>query len=339
MNTMRIDPHVHCKTWAFPAYGKKSAMQSLVEEAEEAGIHRVFDMPNIINPVTGNPVIRKADVNARLNFARQQGVLQNYRTYIGATSDADQLSKAAEVAREDPFVPGIKAYMVEEDYGRLSIEESKQEIVYATLKDCGYEGVLALHCEDNSKFKRELWNKERPYPKTHCFARPLESESSSIEKAIDYARKADFKGIILTCHTTSQKCIELLKNAKKDYGLKTAAEISPHHALFNMDDMGPLGTAGKMNPPLRTKTVQEELLEYAKHETKIPLVIGSDNAQHPFMEKIRGPYPSGMGMEVYRTLYPALLKEIRSDESVSARRVDDLTYHNIVDLFGKKKCS
>lgn len=331
-----IDSHGHCKTWTFPSYGKKSAMQILIEEAKGAGIGIVFDMPNIENPVTKSPVVRKADVDARLNFARQQGVLQNYRTYIGATQNPKQLEEAAGVALENDFVPGIKAFMGT-SVGTLGItKEDEQRAVFATLADCGYDGVIALHCEDDSKFNSRIWDPKNPI--THCLARPLEAELSSVEKNLGFAVDTGFEGAVLGCHITSGKSIELFKEANKNYGLKVAVEVSPHHNLLSMDHMEPLGAlGGKMNPPLRHESEREVLLDYTKHETEIPIMVGTDNAKHPFFKKIETPYMSGFGVEVY-TIYGELLSRVGSDPSVSSHRVEDLTYHNILKVFGKEKC-
>lgn len=336
---MQIDPHVHWNVWNWE-YGKRTVMESLLEEAQEVGIGRVFAMPNIKNPATGNPVIRRDDVKARLNFARQQGVLPYFRTFVGATSNTEQLEEAANIVCENPFVPGIKAYMIGKDnqqpdiediYQQLNIEEDKQKAVFTTLADCGYNEVLALHCEDSSEFRR-VWDSKRP--KSHCDARPLKAEFKSIKRNIDYARKTDFEGTLYFCHTTSSKCIELAKEAKEQ-GLKVAVEITPHHSLLSMDDMEALGMFGKMNTPLRKKKEQEGLLWSLKYETEIPITIGSDYARHDFFEKIRYPYKSGIG--TYKP-YKKIISEISSDPSVPNNRVIDLTYGNPVKIFGKKKC-
>ncbi len=336
---MRIDPHAHFKTWRFAQYGKKSPMQVLVEEALDAGVCRIFDMPNIKSPITGRPVISRADVEARLKFARDQGVMQNYSTYIGATPDEGQLTEAIRVVMDDsylrPFVPGIKAYMGA-SVGTLGITDKlKQRMVYEVLADNSYDGVLAIHCEDVSKF-RDVWDPSDPA--THCLARPLEAELSSIGKNLGYAVDSGFEGTVLGCHLTSGLSIELFKDAGRDCGLKVAVEVSPHHTILSMDDAGPLGAFGKTNPPLRPEAERKALLDYAKHETGITMMIGTDYARHPLFDKIRGEYSSGMGLEVYGTLYKGLLYEISSDSSVPNHRVDDLTYGNIVKVFGKKKC-
>ncbi len=338
---MRIDTHGHLKSSKLPQHGKKCAMQTIVEEAMDSGIGRIFDMPNIINPVTGNPVITRVDAEARIKFARQVGVSTQYRTYIGAS--LNYLEEAVDVVQENSLVVGMKAFMGPTT-GNFGIKEvADQESLYKRLHDKNYDGVLAVHCEDESEFI-DIWNPQRP--ETHSLARPLKSELSSIRKQIDFARKADFKGTLLGCHVTSGKSIELFKEAY-DNGIKVAVEITPHHSILRMEDMRKLGMFGKMNPPLRSKKEQEGLLEYAKHETKIPVVIGSDHARHPFMEKVRGSnqpgkkeksYPSGMGLDVYQTLYPRLLYEISSDPSVPNNRVEDVTYNNVVNIFGRKKC-
>ncbi len=333
-----IDTHGHGNIWNLPAYWKKSAMQIMAEDAQEAGIGRIFLMPNIVNPITKRPVVRKADVIARLKFVRQLGLLQYYRTYVGAT--LDYLEEAADVVLNDDypgsFTSGIKAYFGPTVGPLAIVEESGQKDVFKRLSDKDYERVLAMHCEDKSKFKLELWDEK--HPETHCLARPLEAELSSYKKQTEFARETDFEGILYFCHATSSKCIELAKDAKRDYGLNVAVEISPIHAILSMDDSSALGMFGKVNPPLRSREEQKGLLYSAKHETEIPIVIGSEHSQHDFFEKIRYPHKSGMGRDVYKFLYPELIKEISSDPSVPNNRVEDLTRNNPVKIFGKRKC-
>lgn len=320
----KFDAHVHCRDWN---EREKATISGVVRAAKDAGIDVVFDMPNAINPATGTPIIRKVDIEARLELAKSQGVLDSYKIYVGATPDSAQLEEAANIVRENPRVPGIKAFMCT-SVGPLGIiKEEEQKGVYADLSDCGYEDVFAFHGEKESFFRNDLWNPEDP--ESHCYARPLISETESFKDQIEFARQTDFKGTLLGCHTSSKYSIELLKNANKNYGLKVAAEITPHHSMLSIDDMKRLGMNGKMNPPLREKQVQEELFSVLQNEKEIPIMLATDYASHKLLEKIRHPYLSGISNY---TLYTDVIKML------DRKRAEELTFGNVVEVFGRKKC-
>jgi len=321
---MRIDTHVHCRDGN---EREKATISGVVKAARDAGIDVVFDMPNTINPATGTPTIRKVDIEARLELAKSQGVLDSYKIYVGATPDSAQLEEAANIVCDNSRVPGIKAFMGKSVGNLEIIDVEKQKNVYKKLSDCGYEDVIALHCEKESEMMNDLFNPANPV--SHCYARPLKAEIESFKDQIEFAREADFEGTILGCHVSSTYSIELLKNANKDYGLKVAAEITPHHALLSKDDMKLLGMIGKMNPPLREKEEQKKLFSVLQNETDIPIILATDYAPHKLLEKIRKPFLSGISNY---TLYTDVIKML------DGKRVEDLTYGNIVEIFGEKKC-
>ncbi len=140
----KFDTHVHCRDGI---EREKATISGVVKAAKDAGIDVIFDMPNAINPATGTPIIRKVDIESRLELAESQGVLDSYKIYVGATPDPAQLGEAADIVREKTRVPGIKAFMGKSVGNLEIIDVEKQMNVYKTLSDCGYKGVLALHCE------------------------------------------------------------------------------------------------------------------------------------------------------------------------------------------------
>ena len=56
----------------------------------------------------------------------------------------------------------------------------------------------------------------------------------------------------------------------KQMGAKVTAEVSPHHLLFNEEDIGDYDTHYKMNPPLRTAEDNAALLEGLKEGVSAP---------------------------------------------------------------------
>ena len=69
----------------------------------------------------------------------------------------------------------------------------------------------------------------------------------------------------------------------KQMGAKLTAEVSPHHLLFNEEDIGNYDTHYKMNPPLRTAEDNEALLQGLKEG--VFDIIATDHAPHTPFEK------------------------------------------------------
>jgi len=100
--------------------------------------------------------------------------------------------------------------------------------------------------------------------------RPLECEMQAIEHIFKYNLSR-----IHIAHLTSVRSLEFAKS------LGFTTEVTPHHLMLN--NTLSLGSLGKVNPPLRKKSVQEELLKNLN--SKSIDVIASDHAPHTLQEK------------------------------------------------------
>jgi dihydroorotase len=69
----------------------------------------------------------------------------------------------------------------------------------------------------------------------------------------------------------------------KARGARVTAEVSPHHLIFNEDDIGDYDTHYKMNPPLRTEEDNAALLAGLKEG--VFDLIATDHAPHSEFEK------------------------------------------------------
>ena len=69
----------------------------------------------------------------------------------------------------------------------------------------------------------------------------------------------------------------------KERGVRVTAEVSPHHLIFNEDDIGDYDTHYKMNPPLRTEEDNAALLAGLKEG--VFDLIATDHAPHSEFEK------------------------------------------------------
>jgi dihydroorotase len=134
-----------------------------------------------------------------------------------------------------------------------AVWSEKLKVVHAELQTC----------LDKRNFRDESLS-------DHDRARPLECELEAIESMFGF--KLDKVHI---AHLTSLRSLELSRK------LGFTTEVTPHHLLLNnsMD----LGSFGKVNPPLRKKTIQEELLNNINSEDID--VISSDHAPHSLSDK------------------------------------------------------
>lgn len=131
--------------------------------------------------------------------------------------------------------------------------QDKVKVVHAELQEC-----LDLNFRESDNLI------------SHDMARPLECEIDAIQHIFRYRLTK-----IHIAHATSLRSLELAKS------LGFTTEVTPHHILLN--NSVPIGPFGKVNPPLRKKSVQEELLNNLN--SKLIDVISSDHAPHKRKEK------------------------------------------------------
>ena len=147
------------------------------------------------------------------------------------------------------------------------------------LDDCEWQDKLKVvhaelqECLDNNK-------REESDLVSHDINRPLECELGAIEHVFKY----NLSGTHIA-HLTSIRSVELAKS------LGFTTEVTPHHLLLN--NSLPITSFGKVNPPLRKRSVQEELLKNLN--SKSIDVISSDHAPHTIREKeVFKDAPSGL---------------------------------------------
>lgn len=151
---------------------------------------------------------------------------------------------------------------------------------------------------------------------THDKLRPLECEMEAIENI--FGQKLSKVHI---AHLTSYRSL----NFAKSLGFTT--EVTPHHILLN-NSMN-LGSFGKVNPPLRKKSTQEELIMHLNG--KEIDAVSSDHAPHSIPEKSEfEKAPSGIpGVETRLPLVLSLYKKdvisLRKAISLLAERPAEIT--------------
>ncbi len=284
----------------------------------------IFDMPN-----TSPPLLAEADLERRLALV-PRAACGRYKTFIGATADPEQLRHAAVLARtHHAEVAGLKLY-AGPSVGSLAVgETAAQSLVYRVLAECGYTGVLAVHCE-KSALLREIFDPSQPA--THGAARPPAAEVESIRDQVDCARAAGFRGTLHICHVSTAAALDAIRRARGAQdrpALNITCGVTPHHLLWSEERMRePAGLLYKVNPPLRTGADTAAL----RAALKLGEInwIESDHAPHALCEKLYPPYASGFPS---LCLYRRLVEEMLPAWGLNAETINKATGGNIRQVF------
>ncbi len=317
------DGHVHCRGWA---QSYKTTIKEVTRLARSQNVVFIIDMPN-----TGPAITTAQLVESRLRTAEAEGCLHGYYLFIGATRNPDQLREAFWVASTNPKVAGIKLYAGKTTGDLELLEEAEQRQVFKVARQCGYKGVIAVHCEKEKLARPELWVPE--LPATWNLAKPPEMEVEAIKDIIKFAREEGFEGHLHICHISTPESVALVDEARRSVSISCC--ITPHHLSFSTEDMQTTGgTRLKVNPPIREIKMMRELMVLLR-EGKIN-GIETDHAKHTPEEKT---YLSSKPPELYMSGIPSLehlsdfLTGLVLHHEFTENQVRDLTYRNIKRIF------
>lgn len=322
-----IDGHVHCRDWG-EAY--KETIAHALDVAERARLSAIFDQPN-----TNPPIISREIVVLRLSEAERCYSPVIYATHVGITSDPVQIEEAVGCEREFSLreqmkngkrigVSGLKMF-AGRSVGDLSVTDPEKQLeVYRTLTRLGYEGVLVVHCEKESRISSYF---DPNNPITHYFSRPQEAEIESVEDQIKFAIETGYKGRLHIAHVSSPVSVEIINDARSKIRISCGA--TPHHLLLSTDLMQyQQGVEYKVNPPIRDEKTRARLFRKFL-EGKID-ALESDHAPHSYDEKFSGKYLSGIP---WLPWWPEVIAELRK-RGASEGLLDAMTHNNQNMIYG-----
>jgi len=317
-----IDPHVHLRDWK---QNEKETVKHGLEVAYQAGLDGVFEMPNTDPALTSRLIIeRRIELADRAIYELDVPIFHG--VYAGITANPHQIEEVVQAYQDlFPRVVGLKMFAGHSTGNMGIIEEKEQRLVYHTLADLGFKGVLAVHCEKEGLIDNSYWNPEKPI--THCVARPPQAEVQSGIDMFQFAQEADYQGTLHVCHISVPELLDIIEMVRPEVGFKITTGVTPHHAeLYDKMMEKEDGILKKMNPPLRSRNMQGELYQ-ALLDSRIDWVE-TDHAPHTLVDKVEG-HASGIPGLSY---YPHFVRDLRKNLVDDA--IDDLTHHNIVNTFG-----
>ena len=255
-----VDAQVHLRV---PGQREKETAKTGVAAAVRGGIGAMLTMPNtkpVLDSVAACETAR-AELDA---WQRLYGV----EVLLSAAITVGQLGKKA-AGFDDLADFGVAAF-TDDGYG-VESDELMEEVLAASAKHGipvlqhaetrGHGGILAA-----GPLQAELGI--APYPpaaETDMVARDLRL----------LLRHPEARYHVL--HISSAETIRLVQESRRA-GLSVSCEVSPHHLFFSSEDIDPLNSSFKMNPPLRS-SADRQALQAALADGSIDFVA-TDHAPH-----------------------------------------------------------
>lgn len=158
-------------------------------------------------------------------------------------------------------------------------------------------------------------------------ARPPITEAEACGRVAMFAEVLDAS--VYAVHVSSQLALDTLLARRATHD-GVFVETCPHYLLLDQD--APIGTYGKVNPPLRTATDREALWQ-ALASGDID-VVGSDHVPRHRSAKEKDIWSASAGFPGIETLLPLLLSEGHVKRGIPLERIVDAVATRPAALFG-----
>ncbi len=258
-----IDMHVHLRE---PGFSHKETIESGARAAAAGGFTTVVCMPNTL-PAADNPstiawIKDRAAAVASVNVLPAGAISKNL--------SGEELAPIGSLAQA-----GVVA-ITDDGHCIQNNEVMRRAVEYARMV-----GVTVLdHCQDynlvgNGVVHEGYWSTLLGLP-----GWPAAGEEVVVTRNILLAELCDHH--IHCQHVTTAGSVRLLRQARAR-GVKISGEVCPHHIAFTDEAIQNFDTNYKMNPPLRSQTDVDALLDGIADGTLS--ILCSDHAPHAHFEK------------------------------------------------------
>ena len=304
------DVHVHLRE---PGFSYKETILSGTMASARGGYTAVCSMPNL-NPTPDSV----ENLEKQLEIIRRDGKIAVYPYGTITVGQAGEtLSDMDGMAHK---VIGFS------DDGRGV--QSDDMMRSAMLKAKSLGKMIVAHCEDNSLL-RGGYIHDGDYAREHGHRGICsESEWGQIKRDLELVRETGCAYHI--CHISTKESVEVIRAAKAE-GLDVTCETGPHYIVLDDSCLMEDGRF-KMNPPLRSPSDREAILEGILDGTID--MIATDHAPHSAEEKSRGLEKSAMGIVGIETAFPILYTRLVKAGILSLEKLVKLMCETPRERFG-----
>ncbi|AUI71028.1 dihydroorotase [Companilactobacillus alimentarius] len=307
-----VDVHVHFRE---PGQVHKETIKTGTQASAHGGFTTVGAMPNV-TPVPDNA--EKFQKQLNLN---QKNSLINTLQYAPVTKGetSDEL-----VDIEALFKLGAFAFS-NDGHGIMNA----QSMFSAMERISAINSHLAAHVEDKNLFNHGVINFGSASQRLGLPGIKQVAETSQLARDLVLAKETGVHYHV--CHISTKDGVQLVRMAK-DAGINVTCEVTPHHLLFNDEDILTDDANFKMNPPLRSQMDQRALLDGLADGTID--MIATDHAPHAQEEKNQGFEKSAFGITGIETSFPLMYTRLVKTGLISLEKLIDLMSTKPAQIFG-----
>ena len=280
------DVHVHFRE---PGFSYKETIKSGSMAAARGGYTDVCTMPNLSPVPDSAPHIQE-----QLDIIARDAVI-GVHPYAAITVG----EMGRELVNFTELAPLCIAFS-DDGRGVQSTDMMREAMIRAKQ-----EGkMIVAHCEVNDLLNGGYIH-DGDYARAHGH-RGICSASEYEQVARDIALVRETGCPYHVCHISTKETVALIRAAKAE-GLDVTCETAPHYLVMDDGDLQEHGRF-KMNPPLRSATDREALLQGLLDGTID--MIATDHAPHSEEEKSRGLEKSAFGIVGLETALPLLYTKL-----------------------------
>ena len=274
-----VDIHCHLRE---PGFNPKETIKTGIASAINGGYTAICPMANtnppIDNAATLTYIINRAKEEAQMGF---HPICAVTKALSGEkTVNVSELIDNGAIAFSDDGKPIENMQLLRESLKYIN----------------SHNKVIISHSEDSSLAAYGVINEGKVSTRLGLKGIPAITEALAVARELEIVRSV--KGTYHFAHISTKRSIELIRQAKKE-GLKVTAETAPHYFSLTEDDIKDYDAKYKVNPPLRTKSDLEAVIEGLKDGTLD--VIATDHAPHTVHEKQLPIQNAPMGIAGFET--------------------------------------
>jgi dihydroorotase len=283
-----VDPHVHLRS---PGQEYKENLDTGTAAAAAGGFCQVIAMPNTSPVIDAVTVLRSLTTVASQQARVPTGFLASITVGLQGTdlSPMAALADAGALGFTDDGKPVTSAGML------------RKALQYQRLAG----GVIALHEEDPALSGAGVMHEGAVSARLGVTGIPSISESTMVARDSAIAKFEDAR-----MHFQHLSCVESVQALEywREQGARVSGEATPHHLTRTHEDVRSLDTNLKMNPPLRTESDRQALIEGLR--SGVIECIATDHAPHARYEKEMPFEQAPMGTTGLETAFAALYNEL-----------------------------
>lgn len=309
-----VDVHVHLRE---PGFEHKETIKTGTMAAAKGGYTTILPMPNL-NPHPDNietfeKYLSKIEQDAKVNVIPY--------SCITISSKGEKLVDMETLNKKY----GIR-YFTDDGVGVYDENMMRSAMVNAKK----INAIIVAHTEDMSYRKPNSSVHEGQNAIKHGWIGiPSETEFKQIERDLRLAEETGAKYHI--CHISAIESVELLRKSKSK-GADVSGEVTIHHLLLTENDVE--DTNSKMNPPLRTESDRQALIE-ALLDGTIDF-LANDHAPHTEDEKSQPMEKAPFGIVTIESAIPLFYTNFVKKGIITLEQFIELTSLKPAKRFGIK---